>query len=213
VASASGAWITGAATTAGTVVGIGADDTDFVKPGQILVQFDRADAKVALERAEAQLARAVRQVRNVFAVDSQLEAMVEERRIEVNRSNDDVVRRERVAASGAVSQEEIEHARGAATTLDLTNAVANCLRIQGDVCVETNSITFKPDQPGTYKIHVAADLAAGTDPLGPSASASDLTVEVGGHAASGCSAVGGTGAALAAILAAMGFGLRRRRGA
>src|SRR5260221_9387843 len=41
----------------GIVVAIGADDTQFVKAGQTLVQLDQADAKVALEQAEAQLAR------------------------------------------------------------------------------------------------------------------------------------------------------------
>ena len=44
----------------GTVVGIGADDTQFVKAGQPLVRLDRADARVALDQAEAQLARTVR---------------------------------------------------------------------------------------------------------------------------------------------------------
>src|SRR6202140_5705300 len=41
----------------GTVVAIGADDTQFVKAGQPLVQLDQADAKVALDEAEAQLAK------------------------------------------------------------------------------------------------------------------------------------------------------------
>src|SRR5215468_7436758 len=41
----------------GTVVAIGADDTQFVKAGQALVRLDRADARVALDQAEAQLAR------------------------------------------------------------------------------------------------------------------------------------------------------------
>src|SRR5580658_11022290 len=58
----------------GTVVGIGADDTQFVKAGQPLVRLDRADARVALDQAEAQLARTVRDVRNLFATTSQLEA-------------------------------------------------------------------------------------------------------------------------------------------
>src|SRR6267154_5912997 len=40
----------------GTVVSIGADDTQFVKTGQQLVRLDQADAKVALDQAEAQLA-------------------------------------------------------------------------------------------------------------------------------------------------------------
>src|SRR5450755_2034339 len=61
----------------GTVVGIGADDTQFVKAGQPLVRLDQADAKVALDQAEAQLARTVRDVRNLFATSSQLEAAVQ----------------------------------------------------------------------------------------------------------------------------------------
>ena len=51
----------------GTVVAIGADDTQFVKAGQPLVRLDQADARVALDQAEAQLARTVRDVRNLFA--------------------------------------------------------------------------------------------------------------------------------------------------
>lgn len=45
---------------AGTVQSVLADDTDFVKAGQTLVQLDASDAKVALEAAKAQLALAVR---------------------------------------------------------------------------------------------------------------------------------------------------------
>ena len=56
----------------GTVVAIGADDTQFVKAGQPLVRLDQADAKVALDQAEAQLARTVREVRKLFATSSQL---------------------------------------------------------------------------------------------------------------------------------------------
>jgi membrane fusion protein (multidrug efflux system) len=40
----------------GTVMAIMADDTDFVKAGQPLVKLDPADAKVALDQAEANLA-------------------------------------------------------------------------------------------------------------------------------------------------------------
>src|SRR5246500_44129 len=60
----------------GTVVSIGADDTQFVKAGQPLVRLDQADAKVALDEAEAQLARTVRDVRNLFATTAQLQATV-----------------------------------------------------------------------------------------------------------------------------------------
>src|SRR6516225_2173859 len=43
----------------GTVVAIGADDTQFVKAGQPLVRLDPADARVALDQAEAQFAMCV----------------------------------------------------------------------------------------------------------------------------------------------------------
>ena len=60
----------------GTVLAILADDTDFVKAGQPLVQLDPADAKVALEQAEANLAQAVRQVRTLYANNGSLAAQV-----------------------------------------------------------------------------------------------------------------------------------------
>src|ERR1700756_2098679 len=60
----------------GTVVSIGADDTQFVKAGQPLVRLDQADAKVALDQTEAQLAKTVREVRNLFATTAQLQATV-----------------------------------------------------------------------------------------------------------------------------------------
>src|SRR5215472_11274254 len=57
---------------AGTVVGIRVDDTQFVQAGQTLVELDPADAKVALDRAEAELGKTVREVRNLFATTAQL---------------------------------------------------------------------------------------------------------------------------------------------
>jgi membrane fusion protein (multidrug efflux system) len=97
----------------GTVVGIGADDTQFVNAGQTLVQLDQADAKVALDQAEAQLARTVRDVRGLYATSSGLEAQVAMRQSELDRANDDLARRERLSASGAISREELQHAREA----------------------------------------------------------------------------------------------------
>ena len=74
----------------GTVVGIGADDTQFVKAGQPLVRLDRADARVALDQAEAQLARTVREVRNQFATSAQLEAAVDVKQSELARAQNDL---------------------------------------------------------------------------------------------------------------------------
>src|ERR1700694_3415929 len=61
---------------AGTVVGIGVDDTQFVESGTPLVRLDPADARVALDEAEAQLARTVREVRTLYAGASQVQALV-----------------------------------------------------------------------------------------------------------------------------------------
>src|SRR5215813_9787015 len=49
----------------GTVISIGADETDLVQAGQELVRLDSADAEIALRDAEARLARVVRQTRTV----------------------------------------------------------------------------------------------------------------------------------------------------
>jgi membrane fusion protein (multidrug efflux system) len=97
----------------GTVISIGADDTQFVKAGQPLVRLDPADAKVALDQSEAQLGRTVRDVRGLFATTAQLQATVDMHQSDVSKATDDLARRERLAASGAVSAEELHHARDA----------------------------------------------------------------------------------------------------
>jgi membrane fusion protein (multidrug efflux system) len=97
----------------GTVVAIGADDTQFVKAGQPLVRLDQADARVALDQAEAQLARTVRDVRNLFSTTAQLEAAVQQRQTDLNAAQSDLARRQRLGASGAVSGEELQHATDA----------------------------------------------------------------------------------------------------
>jgi membrane fusion protein (multidrug efflux system) len=97
----------------GTVVSIGADDTQFVKAGQPLVRLDQADAKVALDQSEAQLARTVREVRNLFATSAQLRAAVDMRQSDLAMARKDLERRERLGNSGAISTEELQHARDA----------------------------------------------------------------------------------------------------
>src|SRR6267143_568340 len=94
----------------GTVVSIGADDTQFVKAGQPLVVLDQADAKVALDQAEAQLARTVREVRNLFATSAQLQAAAQQRQTDLAAAQSDLARRQHLGASGAVSGEELQHA-------------------------------------------------------------------------------------------------------
>ncbi len=97
----------------GTVISIGADETDFVKSGQELVKLDDTDAAIALRESEAQLARTVRQVHTVYANRDELEAVVAQRHGELNKAQSDLDRRKNLVASGAVSTEELAHVREA----------------------------------------------------------------------------------------------------
>ncbi|KWN83841.1 efflux RND transporter periplasmic adaptor subunit [Burkholderia ubonensis] len=106
----------------GTVIAVKADDTQTVKAGDSLVLLDPADSQVALQQAEANLAQTVRQVRGLFVNDDQYRAQVVLRQSDLSRAEDDLRRRLAVAQTGAVSQEEISHARdavkGAQASLD-----------------------------------------------------------------------------------------------
>lgn len=100
----------------GTVISIGADETDLVHGGQELVKLDDTDAQIALRDSEARLARAVRQVRTVFANRDQLQAVVAQRRADLGKAQADLDRRKDLTHSGAVSTEEVSHARDALST-------------------------------------------------------------------------------------------------
>ncbi len=100
----------------GTVTAILADDTDFVKAGAPLVQLDPADAKVALDQAEANLAQTVRQVRTLYANNGSLAAQITLReadmaraQTDIVRASDDLNRRQSLVGNGAVSKEELNH--------------------------------------------------------------------------------------------------------
>ena len=95
----------------GTVVSIGADDGDLVHEGQTLVSFDPSDALVGLQSAEANLARTVRQVRGLFSNVDGMKAQVAAQKSEVQKAQDNYSRRKSLAAGGAISQEELSHAR------------------------------------------------------------------------------------------------------
>jgi len=126
---------------AGTVMAIGADDTDFVKAGQPLVKLDPADAKVALEQSEAALAQSVRQVRTLYVNNGSLAAQVSLResdivkaKADIARAEDDLQRRKALSGNGAVSKEELSHAEtalsNAKSALSAAQAGVNAAREQ-----------------------------------------------------------------------------------
>ncbi|MCK9797636.1 HlyD family efflux transporter periplasmic adaptor subunit [Pseudomonas sp. MAFF 302030] len=107
----------------GTVVSIGADEGDLVHEGQVLINFDPNDAQVGLQSAEANLARTVRQVRGLYSNVDGMRAQVAAQKAEVQKARDNFNRRKNLAASGAISQEELSHARDDLTSAQ--NALAN----------------------------------------------------------------------------------------
>ncbi|MGF6756727.1 HlyD family efflux transporter periplasmic adaptor subunit [Paraburkholderia sp. GAS42] len=97
----------------GTVVAVNADDTQIVKQGDPVVTLDNADAKVALGNAEAVLGQTVRQVSGLYVNNDFYAATIAQREADLTRASDDLKRRQAVADTGAVSGEDISHARDA----------------------------------------------------------------------------------------------------
>ena len=96
---------------AGTVVSIAADDGMKVKAGQVLLRLDPNDARVAYEQAAANLANTVRQVRGLYSAVDANQADIAARRVAVEKARADIARRSSLVATGAVSAEELAHAR------------------------------------------------------------------------------------------------------
>ena len=97
--------------TLGTVVAINAEDGMRVEAGQVLVQLDPNDAEVAYAQAEANLASTVREVRGLYSSVDSAQADIAARQVAVAQARADVARRSGLVATGAVSAEELAHAR------------------------------------------------------------------------------------------------------
>lgn len=101
----------------GTVIQLHADDTQSVNRGQRLLELDPADAEVAVSNAEANLARAVRAVRALFAKADQLRAEIRDREVEFRQAEQDHERRSGLLSGGAISSEEFQHTQDRVTEL------------------------------------------------------------------------------------------------
>lgn len=115
----------------GTVIAIHADDTDHVTAGQVLVNLDPTDARIALDRSESQLAQTVREVRTLYANNSTLQAQIAQHQADLNRAQsdlakarDDVTRRAPLVATGAVGEEEFKHANATLAAAESNVAAA-----------------------------------------------------------------------------------------
>lgn len=103
------------------------EDTQQVRRGDILVRLDDTDAKIAVANAQANLATAIRKVQGLHATDSGLDAQIAARaadqgkasaavaaaQADLQKAQIDLQRRQAVATTGAVSQDELTSARTA----------------------------------------------------------------------------------------------------
>ena len=129
----------------GTVLAINADDTELMHAGKPLIELDQADAKVALAQADAQLAQTVREVRTLFVNNGALNANIAARLSEVNKARADLSRRQQLISTGAVSKEELDHAKVA---VDSAEAALKATRDQlaaNKVLTDNTTVTDHPN--------------------------------------------------------------------
>lgn len=100
-------------------------DTQTVKQGDVLVQIDDRDAKIAVAAAQAELTKAKRQYKqtraNSSALNSQVfvsddgihsaEAQVQKAQVDLGKAEKELLRRQQLSASGAISKEELSTAQ------------------------------------------------------------------------------------------------------
>lgn len=132
------------AQTAGTVVSIGAEDGMKVVAGQALVQLDPNDARVAFEQAKANLANTVRQVRGLYSAVDAGQADLRARQVAIAKARADVARREGLVASGAVSAEELAHARNELAAAEAALSASRGQLSRNRALVDATTVTDQP---------------------------------------------------------------------
>nr|WP_260464073.1 HlyD family efflux transporter periplasmic adaptor subunit [Burkholderia sp. Bp8963] len=129
----------------GTVVAVNADDTQIVKAGDAVVTLDAVDARVALANAEATLGKTVRQVSTLYVNNDFYAANIAERQADLARAVDDLARRQAVANTGAVSTEDIAHARDAVKAAQATLDAARQQAQANHALTDRTSVEQHPD--------------------------------------------------------------------
>lgn len=128
----------------GTVIAVHADDTQGVAAGELLVELDPADARVAVVAAEATLARTAREIGALYAQQLQAVAELHARQLSLERARNDLARREPLRAEGAVSSEELAHASDAVNELRAAVAAAAAQVAALDAQLGGSSLATQP---------------------------------------------------------------------
>ena len=140
----------------GTVVSIGADDGDRVNAGDVLIKLDPSNTEVALAEAKANLASTVRKVRGLYSNVGGAQADVAARQAAVDQARSDVKRRQGLAKSGAISAEELSHARDALTAAESALTAAKQQYQTSKVLVDATVVASHPDvQTAAAKLRAA----------------------------------------------------------
>jgi len=128
----------------GTVVALGADDTQPVKAGQSLITLEGSDSTVALANSEAKLAQTVRQIRQQYRSTDEASAVVAQRQTELSRATDDLNRRQQLVGSDAITAEDLAHAKAAVATAKDALTVAQKQLESSQASVEGTTLSQHP---------------------------------------------------------------------
>jgi membrane fusion protein (multidrug efflux system) len=130
---------------AGTILTIHADNTQFVRRGQTIIDLDPANALVGMQSAEAGLAQTVRQTRALFTKADQLRAQISQARIQLAQAELDYKRRIEASSDGSVSREEVSHASDATAQAKAALVVAQTGLAQTLAQIQGTTIATNPD--------------------------------------------------------------------
>ncbi len=130
--------------TQGTVVSIDADDGMKVEAGEPLVHLDPNDARVAYDQAVANLANTVRQVRGLYSAVDAGNADLAAREAQVARARADLKRREGLVGNGAVSAEELAHARNELAVLEAGLRASSGNLSRNRALVDATTVSSQP---------------------------------------------------------------------
>ncbi|WP_313610833.1 multidrug efflux MFS transporter periplasmic adaptor subunit EmrA [Atlantibacter hermannii] len=104
------------AQVSGSVTKVWADNTDFVKKGDVLVTLDPTDAQQAFEKAQTELASSVRQTHQLMINSQQYQANIELQKTALAQAQSDLNRRIPLGSANLIGREELQHARDAVTS-------------------------------------------------------------------------------------------------